>query len=148
MSHSFLFLPFMLQAQLKIHLCAQWGTLRNCIVSRQPCRVQGQQCSKSLEQRRVRVKALPRTECEHPFHSFHLLIVTGPRFPHPHSGDSNGTYFCRLLQGLNELVCVQCLEQCLELEKCSINVRYYFHFQKQAALIEAYEISIEVRWEQ
>ena len=73
-----------------------------------------------------------------------LASCSGPRSPHLHSGHNNGTYFWGLFPGLDELVCVKCLEQCLEFGKCLINARHYFHFQKQAAPIKAQQSQIEI----
>ena len=73
---------------------------------------------------------------------------SGPQFPHLHNGHNNGMYFWGPFPGLDKLVCIKCLEQCLELGKCLINVRQYSHFQKQAAPIKACQSQIEIGWEE
>lgn len=94
----------------------------------------------------VRVKSTLRMPCGHPRHSATCdepqarrdnvhAVFSGPPFPHLHSRDNNHIYIWALLEGLNEDICAKCLEQCLELGKCQINGRYYFHFQNQAAFI-------------
>lgn len=47
-----------------------------------------------------------------------LLNILVPQFPHTVFGDNNSTYLFGRTSGLNELIYVKCLENCLAQSKC------------------------------